>query len=164
MFTTETNTEQEEQHLFTEQDEFNYIEASTGQRFLNFLIDNLLMRYALSWATGYVVGYLLALAVPDFYSDIFYNQGFNYYVVLVLIGYFNFIVYYTFCEKVCKGYTVGKLITGTRAIREDGHELMLKDALLRSLTRCVPFEALSIWFGSGLWHDTWTKTMVVKTR
>ena len=164
MLTTETNTEQTEQHLFTEQDEYHYVEASTGQRFLNFLIDNLLMRYALSWATGYAVGYFLAMTVPDFYTDIIYNQGFNYYAVLVLIGYSNFIVYYTFCEKVCKGYTLGKLITGTRALRADGQELTLKDALLRSLSRCVPFEPLSIWFGNGIWHDTWTRTMVIKSR
>ncbi|HEU4633744.1 MAG TPA: RDD family protein [Flavisolibacter sp.] len=164
MHTTETTAEQTEQHLFTDRDAYNYTEASTGQRFLNCLIDNLLMRYALSWPTGYVVGYFLALAAPDFYSDIIYKQGFNYYVVLVMIGYFNFLVYYTFCEKVFKGYTLGKLITGTRALREDGHELTLRDAFLRSLSRCVPFEALSIWFGNGLWHDTWTKTMVIKSR
>jgi uncharacterized RDD family membrane protein YckC len=164
MLSAETNTEQTEHHLFTEQDAHNYVEAATGQRFLNFLVDNLVMRYALNWATGYVVGYFLAMTAPQFYSDIIDNQGFNYYAVLILVGYFNFIVYYTFCEKVFKGYTLGKLITGTRAIREDGQELTLKDAFLRSLARCVPFEAFSIWFGSGLWHDTWTKTMVVKTR
>lgn len=164
MRAADTADEQTEQHLFTEQDAYHYTGASNGQRFLNFLIDNLLMRYALSWPTGYAVGYFLALVAPDFYSDIIYNQGFNYYAVLVMIGYFNFIVYYTFCEKVFKGYTLGKLITGTRALREDGYELTLRDAFLRSLSRCVPFEALSIWFGNGLWHDTWTKTMVIKTR
>jgi hypothetical protein len=59
---------------------------------------------------------------------------------------------------------LGKLITGTRAIREDGVELNFKDAFLRSLSRLVPFEPFSIWSGNGIWHDSWTKTMVIKSR
>ncbi|MBS1653790.1 MAG: RDD family protein [Bacteroidetes bacterium] len=85
---------------------------------------------------------------------------------MILLGYiimiFNYIVYYTFCEKVFKGHTLGKLITGTRAIREDGEELTFKDAILRTLSRLVPFEPFT-GFGTP-WHDSWTKTRVVKTR
>jgi uncharacterized RDD family membrane protein YckC len=164
MNTIETNAEQTEQHLFTEQDELNYEVATTGQRFLNFLIDYLFMNFALSWATGYVVGYFLAMASPDFYTDIVYNQGVKHYTLTLFISYFNFIVYYTFCEKLFNGYTLGKLITGTRAMRQDGQALSLRDAFLRSLSRCVPLEAFSIWFGNGLWHDSWTKTMVIRSR
>ena len=35
---TETNLQESEQHLFTEQDIYQYEYASTGQRFLNYLI------------------------------------------------------------------------------------------------------------------------------
>ena len=42
-------------------------------------------------------------------------------------------------------------------------ELTFKDALLRSLSRCVPFEVLS-GFSTLTWHDSWTGTMVVKAR
>ena len=66
-------------------------------------------------------------------------------------------------EKLFKGYTVGKLITGTRAIREDGKELTFKNAILRSLSRMVPFEPFSA-FGGSPWHDRWTKTRVIKSR
>jgi uncharacterized RDD family membrane protein YckC len=75
----------------------------------------------------------------------------------------NYLFYYTLCEKLFRGYTLGKFITGTRAIREDDEELTFKDALLRSLCRIVPLEVLSALAGFP-WHDRWTKTKVVKTR
>ncbi|MEO5891358.1 MAG: RDD family protein [Ferruginibacter sp.] len=143
---------------------FQFVHATTGQRFLNFLIDNILMRFGLSFLTGMVIGMALAAISPEFLNDAVAqgNTG-GYFFILLLIGYLNYIVYYTLCEKLFKGYTLGKLITGTRAIREDGTELSFKDSLLRSLCRLVPFEALS-GFGGHPWHDKWTKTMVIKSR
>jgi uncharacterized RDD family membrane protein YckC len=65
-------------------------------------------------------------------------------------------------KKLFRGQTLGKLFTGTRAIRTDGEELTFKDALLRSLCRLIPFEVFS---GFGVpWHDSLTITMVVKKR
>ncbi|ODT91451.1 MAG: hypothetical protein ABS85_12565 [Sphingobacteriales bacterium SCN 48-20] len=84
---------------------------------------------------------------------------FSYEIVLI-----SYLLYYSICEKVFKGYTLGKLLSGTRAIRADGGELTFKDAFLRSLSRLVPFEQFSIWSGNGLWHDSWTKTRVIKAR
>jgi uncharacterized RDD family membrane protein YckC len=160
----ETNVLDNQQDIFAEQDIYQYEHASTGQRFLNFLVDNLLMRFGLSRLTGYVVGWFLAKFFPNFYLDMIYSRGVEFYITLYLIAIFNYVIYYTFCEKVFNGYTLGKLITGTRAINEDGSELTLKGAFLRTVSRLVPFETLSIWFGYGLWHDSWTKTMVIKTR
>ena len=161
---SEVNLE-EEQHLFNQEDLFHYEEASTGQRFLNLLIDTVFMNYGLSFLTGSLVGYLLGTLFPDFAMSLFSDLDSGGAILFSLIlAYFNNIVYYTFCEKVFRGYTLGKLITGTRAIRTHGGELTLKNAFLRTVTRLVPFETLSIWFGDGLWHDRWTKTMVIKTR
>ena len=122
------------------------------------------MQYGLSYVTGTIVGYMLATLFPEYTARIVYNQT---TADLLVIGYavaiFNYLVYYTICEKAFKGYTLGKLISGTRAIREDGKELTFKDALLRSLSRLVPFEIFSV-FGDRPWHDAWTKTMVIKAR
>ncbi len=49
---------------------------------------------------------------------------------------------YTLLEGAAKGKTLGKLITGTRALKIDGSNLTWKDAFLRSLCRIVPFEAI----------------------
>jgi uncharacterized RDD family membrane protein YckC len=153
---------EEQQHLFDSH--VQYTEASQGSRFLNFLIDNLFMRFVLSYATGYAFGYLLLAIAPDFLMSLAYEErGWRYFLLTLLLGYFNYVIYYTFCEAAFKGYTLGKLITGTKAIRNDGEPLTFKDVLLRSLSRIVPFEVFS-GLGQRPWHDTWTKTTVVKAR
>jgi uncharacterized RDD family membrane protein YckC len=144
--------------------EIHLVPASSGQRFLNYLIDNLLLRFGLSMLTGMAVGTILALLFPDFMMELSQSDNtFGLLALSYLIVIVNYLIYYTICEKAFKGYTLGKLITGTRAVREDGNELTLKDALLRSLSRMVPFEAFSA-FGGYPWHDSWTKTRVIKSR
>lgn len=139
------------------------VPATRAQRSLNFLIDNLLMRFGLSFLTGAGVGVLLALLFPEYMLRLSESpESFDLLLFAYLIWIVNTLLYYTICEKGFKGYTLGKLITGTRAIRNDSNELTFKDALLRSLCRLVPFEWLS---GFGYpWHDNWTKTMVIKSR
>lgn len=146
--------------------EIVYEYASTGQRFLNFLIDNLLMTYGLSFLTEIAVGVLLGLFFPEYVQRLSENRdplSTEMLLLSYLVGVVNYLLYYTICEKGFKGHTLGKLITGTRVIRNDGDELTFKDALLRTLCRLVPFEILSA-FGGHPWHDTWTKTSVIKTR
>jgi uncharacterized RDD family membrane protein YckC len=160
------NTQPESSELSNQLFELDqYTDATTGQRFLNFLIDNLFMRFVVTYASGYLLGYLLAYTAPDFMQSLIDEgeSGARFWILSFTIAYFNYLVYYTFCEKVFKGYTLGKLITGTKAIRNDGSELTFKDAILRSLSRIVPFEAFSA-LGGRPWHDTWTKTRVVKSR
>jgi uncharacterized RDD family membrane protein YckC len=146
------------------EDYIQYKIATTGQRFLNWLVDNLLMRFGLSYVTGTAVGYLIGTFFPDYAQRIVYNQSTS---DLLLIGYaiaiFNYTLYYTICEKAFRGYTLGKLFTGTRAIRDDGNELTFRDALLRSLCRIVPFEVFS-GFAYKPWHDAWTNTQVIQAR
>lgn len=145
---------------------FQYQYGTQGQRFVNWLIDNLLMRYGLSYLTGMAVGSILALVAPDFLERIAFSEGSmsgGLILLSLLVGYLNYILYYTLCEKLFRGYTLGKIISGTRAIRQDGQELTFKDALLRSLSRCVPFEVFS-GFNALTWHDSWTDTMVIKSR
>ncbi len=140
---------------------FQYVHATQGQRFLNFIIDNILMRLTLTYASGYVVGGILQVIAPELLLKLLDNDNkVGLYVLSYMIVIINYIVYYTLCEKLFRGQTLGKLITGTKALRTDGEELTFKDALLRSLCRLVPLEVFS---GFGVpWHDTWTNTMVVK--
>jgi uncharacterized RDD family membrane protein YckC len=152
----------EETGLAEELESFVQYEAATRwQRFVNWLIDNLLMRFALSQLTSLLVVYLLQTFSPEYIVSLSENPW-----KLLLIGYIiyvvNYVLYYTVCEKAFKGYTLGKLVSGTRAIRTDGKELTFRDALLRSLSRLVPFEVFS-GFGDP-WHDTWTNTWVIRTR
>ncbi len=152
------------QDLLTEEYPFfEYNKAAHGQRFLNFIIDNIIIRIALAYATGLAVGYILALLSPEFAYSLSGTDGkarllIVSYIVVVL----NYLLYYTLSEALFKGKTIGKLITGTKAVRENGEELSLKDAFLRSACRLIPFEPLS---GFGiLWHDSFTNTLVIKSR
>jgi uncharacterized RDD family membrane protein YckC len=161
----ETNVQDAQQDLFTEEEVFNYEHASVGQRFLNYLIDCLLMQYGLSFITGILIAKIMLAISPETAYNWFVERkdSIDILASFYLISIVNFLIYYTICEKAFKGKTLGKLITGTKAIRGDGQELSFKNALLRSLSRIVPFEPFSA-FGGYPWHDSWTGTMVIKTR
>lgn len=159
------NTEDIQQDLLADEANpyFQYDDASQGQRFLNYLIDNILMRFTITYITGYGIGFTLAYFFPQFIKTFLDNRNaMTTFVIAYMIVIFNYIIYYTILEKLLHGKTVGKFITGTHAIRMDGNELTFKDALLRSICRLIPFEMFS---GFGIpWHDSLTDTKVVKTR
>lgn len=159
-----TAIEEPTQDLFTEEELYSYQYASTGQRFLNFIIDAILIQYGLAFLSGIILGLVLLNLFPDT-AESFYlrDNQFVFWGISYLLGAINYLIYYTICEKVFKGRTLGKLISGTRAINEDGTELSVKQAFLRSLCRIVPFEVFS-GFGGHPWHDNWTDTVVIKTR
>ena len=95
---------------------FQNVYASTGQRFLNFLIDNILMRFGLSILTGMGVGVILALLFPEYMIRLSENPdtttNIDLFLLAYAVGIVNYLLYYTICEKAFKGYTLGILITG----------------------------------------------------
>jgi uncharacterized RDD family membrane protein YckC len=121
----------------------NLTRASSGQRLGNLLID-LFSFYAIFIALGLVFRPLLILIFTP---------------VLPAIV---FALYLSLVELIFKGRTLGKLITGTRAVREDGSPITASEAFGRGFSRIVPFEAFSA-LGSGTypWHDRWSHTYVV---
>ena len=159
------NTEVIQQDLITDDIHpyFQYSHATQGQRFLNFFIDNIVMRLTLTYGTGFVIGKILMVLSPELMFRIINEDGkIGLYILAYLIVIVNYLVYYTLFEKLFRGQTIGKFFTRTKAIRNDGEELAFKDALLRSLCRLIPFEVLSGF--SVPWHDSFTNTMVVRTR
>ncbi|HEX5154056.1 MAG TPA: RDD family protein [Parafilimonas sp.] len=135
--------------------EFTPVLASTGKRFLNLLIDLIFI-----YIFAVVVGVLLVLSrnavsysSDDSYGSLFYR----------FVGYLIYLTYYLICEIAFKGRTIAKFITGTRAVNEDGTEMLPKTVLLRSLSRIVPFEPFSA-FGIRPWHDKWTNTYVIDVK
>ena len=75
---------------------------------------------------------------------------------LLLANYFA----YFFLLEGALGLTIGKLLVNSRVVRADGRALGWADAALRTASRLVPFEPLSLRQGT-LWHDRWTGTRVV---
>jgi uncharacterized RDD family membrane protein YckC len=82
---------------------------------------------------------------------------------LLTITFFVFII--AILESVTGGKTLGKLITGTRAVNQDGTRVSPRTAILRCLSRMVPFEPFSaLGSPSFPWHDRWTNTFVIDER
>lgn len=164
---TPLTVETQESNLFTEQELFNYELASKGQRFLNYIVDALFVNYVIDFITERALtGLFGTLAVTDEEGLVYSDYWSTYLAMTIFATLFNSFLYYSISEKAFRGKTLGKLLTGTRVIRDDGQELTWKDTMLRSISRWVPFEALSIFFRNDnrMWHDAWIKTSVVKSR
>ncbi|WP_290795645.1 RDD family protein [Flavihumibacter sp. UBA7668] len=133
-------------------------DASTGQRFVNYLIDAIVFMIFLFFygILSYLCEAFMGISISPFDDNI--NP-----LLQNIYSMIFYAVFYIIVEGVTKGRTLGKLITKTKVIHIDGNKLVFKDFVLRSLCRIVPFEPLSA-FGGYPWHDTWTKTRVVQIR
>jgi uncharacterized RDD family membrane protein YckC len=73
--------------------------------------------------------------------------------------------YMAIIEGIFKGRSIGKFITGTKAVNEDGSNISFTTAIARGFSRIVPFEPFSaLGSPSYPWHDKWNKTYVIDIR
>ena len=118
--------------------------ASMGVRFANYFIDGIIHTaiYLILVFGGISSG---ALA------------GGEIFVIRIAV----FLFYYTLLEGTT-GKTIGKMITGTMVVMEDGSKPTTDKIIGRTFSRLIPFNAFSFLFLDGVgWHDTITKTRVV---
>ena len=155
---------EETSHLLQEEEhELTLEPASVGQRFVNHIID-VISFIVIAIGAGMFIGIILALGLREKASrgESMSLEAASTLQIFLTLAYLTIIFgYYTLMEKLSKGRTMGKLITKTKAVGIDGYDLTWKQAMLRSIIRFVPFEALSA-FGGNPWHDQWTDTKVVK--
>jgi len=131
-----------------------HVPADKGMRFINFFID-LIVFYILVFC----VSFIIALAAGGAYD--YQSESTGEALLFNLFFLFSYALYYGLLEGITRGRSLGKLITKTKAVREDGSEISFADAFKRGLCRSVPFELLS-GFADRPWHDKWTSTTVVK--
>jgi len=133
--------------------------ASKLRRFLNWLIDKLVV-YGLI-AAALVVALLFGGEVVEQWLD-----GMD-TITDYAISYSAFLVYYILMEGLF-GFTVGKLITGTRVVDAQGRRLDFRRGFLRSPCRMIPFDAVSLFLSDDdvrrAWHDSITRTYVVRRK
>ncbi|MBO9633263.1 MAG: RDD family protein [Chitinophagaceae bacterium] len=139
--------------------------ASKGLRLANFLIDGIISSILYSVFGSFIQMIVMAAYIRDL-DNFSVDPGFPWaiFFIIITLQLSVYIAYFTVCEKLLKGRTIGKMVTGTMALREDGNPLTWKNAILRSLCRLIPFEPLVAIFISYPWHDDFTKTVVVKKR
>jgi uncharacterized RDD family membrane protein YckC len=150
--------ENEQQHMLAEF-EVNLVQAGSGKRLANYLID-LLVFYLLLFCVGVILAVLDPNASDDLNSVTTLGSVVDRVISLICYG-----IYMGLVEGLFKGKSLGKLITGTRAVNEDGSRINFKTGFLRGLSRAVPFDALSALGQPPYpWHDKWTNSYVVSER
>ncbi|WP_294674289.1 RDD family protein [uncultured Fluviicola sp.] len=129
--------------------------VSQGVRFGYFLID-VVFFYIITFIVGMLIGIIVVATgnVEALRPDSTLIGVLNY------IGYPIFFLYYAISEGL-GGATLGKLICGYTVIDEHANKVSFSKALLRTVCRYIPFESFSC-FGERGWHDTLSKTYVVK--
>lgn len=121
--------------------------ASGGKRFANYIIDTIVY-YILVIALGGVMGAFIG----EEYID---SPWFT------LFFYLSWVFYYWAFEATT-GKTVGKYITRTKIVKEDGSMPSGTNVLGRSFARLIPFDPLSFLGSPGKgWHDSIPKIYVI---
>ncbi len=130
--------------------------ASTGQRFVNYLID-VIVFYLLFIGLGVIIALVSPAAIDSFTEE---SDGFG--LLERLFSLIFYALYMGLVEGVLKGKSLGKLISGTRAVNLDGSRISFSKAFARGFSRAVPFCVFSA-FGTPCdpWQDRWTDTMVI---
>lgn len=137
-------------------DEFesHLVLASQGKRLANYIIDQV------AFLALFVLLLIPVLMFfPDFFSDddSAVSKLRDRIVAMVLYALFM-----GAAEAIFKGKSLGKLITGTRAVNEDGSTISAATAFKRGFSRAVPFCAFSaLGNPSYPWQDRWTNTYVI---
>lgn len=82
-----------------------------------------------------------------------------------LLGIYYFLLYfaYYFLFEFFLGKTPGKFLTKTMVVNTKGEKPVIRELILRSLCRLIPFDSFSFLFGSGL-HDSFTNTTVIHSK
>jgi len=133
--------------------------ASQGQRLANFFVDTI-MFYLLLIVISAILGVVLALIggmqlVNTVVNSTFFNLLINYGTILLY-----FIIIEFFLQK-----TIGKFLSKTIVVNENGDKPTLKQIVGRSFARLIPFDAFS-YLGTSCrgWHDTLPNVYVVDAK
>lgn len=134
--------------------EVNYIRASAGKRFGNYIIDIIFFYVVFT-----VIVFLLALFMPESINYLLVNSS-EWAIQLIALIFYSILL--SAIEALFNGKTLGKLLTGTRAVNLDGSSISVSTAFKRGFSRALPFCGFSA-LGSPCnpWQDSWTDTMVI---
>lgn len=151
--------ENTEVHLLSDIETTHLVQASSGKRFVNYIIDRIVCYFTIYFLAG-----LLAIINPDLVEWVNSNSDNAVFNLLdILVSLLLYGLFMGLMEALTKGRSLGKLITRTKAVnQDDGSTISIRTAFLRGICRCVPFNAISaLGSPSFPWHDRWSKTYVI---
>jgi len=134
--------------------------TSDRDRFFNSIIDFVFISVSI-----FVFTLVIVIMGNVFQWDI-YSVWVEIMISLGLVGtYLSFaMLYYLFLEGLF-GRTIGKIVTGSVVVDENGLKPSFRIIFVRTLCRLIPFEALSFLSKSArFWHDSFSKTYVVEKK
>lgn len=118
--------------------------VSAGTRFANYFIDGIIHS---------VLYYVIMFGGVD--SGLIAGPEVLFLRIFIIVGYYSIL-------EGTMGKTIGKMVTGTIVVMEDGSKPTTDKIIARSFSRLIPFNAFSFLFLNGVgWHDTISKTRVV---
>lgn len=134
------------------------MKVSTWLRLANFVLD-IVFYYILSFIIGIILG---IFALIGFEGPLIWLTEAD-PLTEKFLGCVLLLLYYFFTEGFMQR-SIGKLITGTMVVMDDGSKPDLRTVFIRSLCRFIPFEPFSF-FGDGRgWHDSAVNTYVVDAK
>jgi hypothetical protein len=167
--------QEEKEILREEREEMNYVDpVSKLTRFVNFIVDWVAVSVIFNGVKFVIAYYLLGKNYRDHIlfhiidkehlSDLsrltdLDLEAIRYSLIVTQILTF---IYYLIFEGVTRGRTLGKIMTNTSAITQNGTPFTFKHAFMRTLCRFIPFEMLSALISYLPWHDSITQTAVVR--
>jgi uncharacterized RDD family membrane protein YckC len=137
------------------------IVASIPQRFLNYIIDaimQLILMIIVAMISFIISDMMGSKRAFDFFSKLDKNT-----IGLYTISFSLALLYYNVFE-ILFARTIGKLITQTIVVDENGEKPHQETILIRSLCRLIPFNPFSVLILGRGWHDSISKTYVVDKR
>lgn len=138
-----------------------YLSADKGLRFINFIVDRIL-----------ALGVLMLIgSLGEFIQMLFYDvdlYAISAFIDLISLFFWfsHYPLYCIFFEHFNKGKTIGKLLTKTKVVTENGKQPSFWTIVGRSYARLIPFNHFVVLFnnnGKGL-HDMVSNTKVVLDR
>ncbi len=137
--------------------------ANKSKRFANYIIDRILFN-SIFLVFGFIASLLSELLANE--QIILFLDGLDKInpILDFLITTITFTAFYTILESLSQK-TIGKLVTNTKVVLENGEKPPLHVIIIRSLCRLIPFDAFSFLgdIPKG-WHDTMSKTFVVDVK
>lgn len=129
------------------------VPASQGKRFLNLVVDQIILFFL---QTAFGVAFILLLGEERSQS----LDGLSGFMISISI----MVGYYILFEATTSR-TLGKLLTGTMVVNEQGQRPSFGQVAGRSFARLIPFEAFTFLKSPprGI-HDSVAKTYVVNSR
>ncbi|PIF61621.1 MULTISPECIES: RDD family protein [unclassified Flavobacterium] len=131
--------------------------ASKSQRFLNFIIDVLII-YIIEITIGttiIIIGDLThSYAASNWVTSLSLIESFFFGLVILFF-------YYSITEMYFSR-TFAKYFTKTLVVKNDGSKPNMKSIIIRTVSRLIPLEPFSFLMTEKGWHDTLSVTYVVK--